>query len=39
MRQRVENVFVWVLLVLVCLWFLYLAYRVAVHVQAWPFGQ
>ena len=28
----------WVVVVLFCLWVLYLLYKIAEHVQAWPFG-
>lgn len=29
---------VWVIYVLIALWFVYLLYKIALHVQAWPFG-
>jgi hypothetical protein len=38
MIDRYQNTFVWLIVVLVCLWFLYLAYKIAEHVHAWPFG-
>lgn len=36
--RNFQDTFAWVILVVVCLWFLYLIYEAAQHVGAWPFA-
>lgn len=35
--DRGMNVLVWAIVLAVCVWLLYLAIKLAQHVQAWPF--
>lgn len=38
MSPQFRGTFTWLVAILIALWFLYLAYKIAQHVGAWPFG-